>query len=342
MNKHFFEVDVRCFTFNQSKYITDTMDGFCMQQTSFPFVCLIVDDASTDGEQIVIKQYLKNNFDLSETSEFYNEETDYGHIIFARNKTNRNCYFAVLLLNENHYSNPAKFSGKKIEYLKKWRDDCKYEALCEGDDYWTNPFKLEMQYQALEANPQATMVYCNYRTVDMEGKKIIRPLYEKLKRYHKSGNNLVKLFKKNYPLTCTIMIRMDVYKTPLYNLSPSKIDYALFMCAAFYGDFIYIAEVVSSYRMNPDSLMNSNKNKVSTEFRKSNIYFSKEYLLGHCKRNGFFYDILTKYTISQNYFLSKGENRTVFNELCSIDRFIYCYIPIVLFIKIIKKLRIKI
>ena len=49
-----FKVCCRCFTFNQAKYITDTMDGFTMQQTSFPFVCTIVDDASTDGEQEVI------------------------------------------------------------------------------------------------------------------------------------------------------------------------------------------------------------------------------------------------------------------------------------------------
>ena len=341
MNSPNFKVDVRCMTFNQSKYITDTLDGFCMQQTTFPFLCLIVDDASTDGEQVIIKQYLKDNFDLSEISESYEKETDYGFITYARNKNNRNCYFLVLLLKENHYSNPAKFAGKKLEYLKKWREGCKYEALCEGDDYWINPLKLEKQYQALEANAQATMVYCDYRTVDMDGNNIIRPQYEKLKRYHRSGNNLVKLFEKNYPLTCTIMIRMEVYKTSLYKHSPSRIDYALFMCAAFGGDFIYIDEVVSSYRMNPNSLMNSNIKKVSREFRKSNIYFSKEYLLGHCKKNGFISNILIRYKISQNYLFAKGEYRNVFRELCSIDRLFFCYIPIVLLANIIKKLRIK-
>ena len=45
-----FKVCVRCFTFNQAKYIEETMNGFVMQQTDFPFVCCIVDDASTDGE----------------------------------------------------------------------------------------------------------------------------------------------------------------------------------------------------------------------------------------------------------------------------------------------------
>ncbi len=59
-----FMVNVSCMTYNQAPYITETMNGFCIQQTSFPFVCTIMDDCSTDEEQEVIKLYLKENFDL--------------------------------------------------------------------------------------------------------------------------------------------------------------------------------------------------------------------------------------------------------------------------------------
>ena len=59
-----FFVRVTCMTYNQSTYITDAMNGFCMQQTNFPFVCTIMDDASTDGEQNVIKQYFRENFEI--------------------------------------------------------------------------------------------------------------------------------------------------------------------------------------------------------------------------------------------------------------------------------------
>ena len=52
-------VRVSCMTFNHHAYIEDAMNGFCMQETDFPFVCTIVDDASTDGEPEVIKKYLK-------------------------------------------------------------------------------------------------------------------------------------------------------------------------------------------------------------------------------------------------------------------------------------------
>lgn len=51
-----FPVLVRCNTYNQSGYIVDALSGFSMQQTNFPFVCFVIDDASTDGEQEVIQK----------------------------------------------------------------------------------------------------------------------------------------------------------------------------------------------------------------------------------------------------------------------------------------------
>lgn len=86
------KVVVRCFTFNQSKYIKETMNGFTMQQTEFPFVCCIVDDSSTDGEQEVIKDYLKDNFNLSDTAVAYQKDTDYAHVLYAQHKMNQNCF----------------------------------------------------------------------------------------------------------------------------------------------------------------------------------------------------------------------------------------------------------
>lgn len=145
-----FPVDVRCFTFNQSKYITDAMNGFSMQETDFPFICLIVDDASTDGEQDVIRNYVEKYFDLSEESESYEKETDYANITYARHKMNKNCYFVVLYLKENHYSKKKP----KYPYLEEWRSECKYEALCEGDDYWIDPLKLQKQVDFMGQNPE--------------------------------------------------------------------------------------------------------------------------------------------------------------------------------------------
>ena len=59
-----FKVLIRCFTYNQCKYIEDALNGFAMQKTNFPFVCLVMDDASTDGEQDVIKAWMERECDM--------------------------------------------------------------------------------------------------------------------------------------------------------------------------------------------------------------------------------------------------------------------------------------
>lgn len=154
-------------------YITDTMNGFCMQETDFPFICLIVDDASTDGEQDVIRRYVSEHFDLSDGSEAYEKETVYAHISYARHKENKNCYFAVLYLKENHFS--ARKS--KNPYLAEWTNGCKYDALCEGDDYWVDSQKLKKQIQILETNPDCSIVLSNGHHLYPSGRKeIINPL----------------------------------------------------------------------------------------------------------------------------------------------------------------------
>ena len=85
-------VGIRCFTYNQSAYIPDALNGFVSQQTTFPFVIMVVDDASTDGEQDVIKSFITDNFDGNTTKD---ESRDYADITFAQHKTNKNCYIVA-------------------------------------------------------------------------------------------------------------------------------------------------------------------------------------------------------------------------------------------------------
>ena len=159
-------VHVICMTFNHVNYITDTMNSFCMQETSFPFVCTIIDDASTDGEQEVIKGYFLEHFDI-ENKYVRNEETDDYVLTFAQHKENKNCYFAVLCLKYNHYS--IGKNHQKYEYVKEWSDNCKYIAFCEGDDYWTHPKKLQLQFDALEAHPNCTICFGRTERISKNG-----------------------------------------------------------------------------------------------------------------------------------------------------------------------------
>lgn len=152
-------VSIRCMTFNHSAYITEALDGFTVQQTTFPFVAVVIDDASTDGEQEVIKSYLVEHFDHSEVTGFRQWENEDALWISARHKKNMNCHIVAILLKKNLNDSP-----KKSELIKEWFDT-KYIALCEGDDYWTDPLKLQKQVTFLEKHDEydlccaASMMY---------------------------------------------------------------------------------------------------------------------------------------------------------------------------------------
>lgn len=268
-----FKVCCRCFTFNHSKYITDAMNGFTMQQTSFPFVCTIVDDASTDGEQDVIRKYVEDNFDFSEGSVAFHKETDYAHITYAQHTTNKNCYFAVLYLKENHYSQRKP----KMGYLSEWRDGVEYEAMCEGDDYWISKYKLKKQIDILDRNKDVLLVYTNFLTVNSKGEEIIRPQYNVLKNKSKSGNNLRDLLLGNYIMTLTICYRVEILNDVLYN-SPYMLDYSYFLNAALLGNFAYLEEITGAYRQNESSLMNTNLLDIKKKTKAIHDYYVLEYL----------------------------------------------------------------
>lgn len=153
-----FLVRIDCITYNHAPYIEDAMNGFCMQQTTFPFVATIIDDASTDGEPEVIRRYLDAHFDLSEKGLSRQWETDDAYFIYAQHKENKNCYFAVVLLKYNFCS----INKNKEPLIKDWINT-KYVAFCEGDDYWISSSKIQKQIDFMEEHPDYGMVYTNHK-----------------------------------------------------------------------------------------------------------------------------------------------------------------------------------
>ena len=158
MNQEYkYTVCTRCFTYNHAAYITEAMNGFALQVTTFPVITLIIDDASTDGEPDVIRRYLTDDFQTP----YREDETDDYHLICANHKTNVNCSFAVLFLKYNHYS----IKKPKLPYLAEWLDNSKYHAICEGDDYWTDSSKLQIQKEFLDS-------HLDYSAVATQSEKI--------------------------------------------------------------------------------------------------------------------------------------------------------------------------
>ena len=242
-------VGVRCYTFNQSCYITDAMNGFTMQQTDFPFVCCVVDDASTDGEQEVIRKYVSENFDLQDSAVAYEKDTDYGHVLFAQHKTNKNCYFAVVLLKENHYSQKKT----KAQYLTEWMD-AKYNAMCEGDDYWTDPRKLQKQVIFLEEHADYSMCFHSaeivYEGVDIKKTGLV------CHNINDREYSSTEVFEKWIVPTASVVYRREMVdgfkmKHPEWI---TRGDIRLVLKCTHTGKIFGMSDKMSVYRMQPNSV----------------------------------------------------------------------------------------
>lgn len=250
-----YKVTVSCMTYNQAKYITDAMNGFTMQQTSFPFVCTIVDDASTDGEQEVIRKYVEDNFDFSEGSVAYHKETDYAHITYAQHKTNKNCYFAVLYLKENHYSQRKD----KSPYLKDWRDGVEYMAICEGDDYWIVPDKLEKQVNFLDENEDYGMCFTANKRLEESG-------VVKIDKKINGDVNFEKLLKGNLIATLTTIFRQKLFNMYVKEINPIHKnwllgDYPLWLYIAYNSKIYCYKDITAVYRIVKGSVSNQTSYK---------------------------------------------------------------------------------
>ena len=132
-------VSICCLAYNHEPYIRQCLDGFLMQKTDFPFEVLIHDDASTDRTADIIREY----------------EAKYPDIIKPIYQT------------ENQYSKGISPS-RKYQYP---RTKGKYIALCEGDDYWTDPNKLQKQVDFLETHEDVSMSFHNAKIINAEGNK---------------------------------------------------------------------------------------------------------------------------------------------------------------------------
>lgn len=119
-------------TFNHAKFIAQTLDGILAQKTDFDFEIIVGDDASTDDNASIISNYQKR----------------FPKIIKA-------------FLHKKNLgpSEPRMMGGKNNVAFLFSKAEAKYIALCEGDDYWMNPGKLQKQVDFLDHNPDYSLVH---------------------------------------------------------------------------------------------------------------------------------------------------------------------------------------
>ena len=229
LEKHPVLVSILCATYNHVNYIKKCLDGFVLQQTSFSFEAIVHDDASTDGTTEIIRDYAKK----------------YPSII------------KPVFEKENLWS---RHDGSLTRALCS-NIRGKYIATCDGDDYWTDPLKLQKQIEFLENHTDYSMVHTGFDYIDKNGISIPTPedsLYSTMKDRIKNGYIWdYLLVHSSFILYSTMVCRAVVFKNETMG-----IDHGVFMSCARQGKVHYLPEVTTSYRILGNSFMRSNQSKI--------------------------------------------------------------------------------
>jgi glycosyltransferase involved in cell wall biosynthesis len=232
-------LSILCETYNHEYFIREAIAGFLIQQTTFPIEILIHDDASTDNTPNIIREYERN----------------YPELIFP------------IYQKENQYS-----KGKKPRLAFQFpRARGKYIALCEGDDYWTDPLKLQKQVEFLEGNEDHSMsCHASKMIVDNNTDN-----YEFSKMSDKDESYSIQEFllplSKNRIRTESVIFRNKFIENyPEWARKVVVGDFPLFLILASKGKIRYINEVMSVYRKHAGGVWTSERN--------NNEYTKKYYL----------------------------------------------------------------
>lgn len=234
-------VSIICNTYNHEKYIVDALESFLMQRTSFNYEILVHDDASTDKTPEIIRRY----------------EIKYPNIVKPLYQT------------ENKYSKKINISTN-YQYP---RAKGKFYAICEGDDYWTDPYKLQKQVDYMELNQNCSLCVHAAYTVNAETKDRcgeVRP-YQKSKLC-----TVTEVIEGGGGLFPTNSMMFKVNKKcglPEFYVKAPVGDYPLCIYLSTIGDIYYIDEFMSEYRVNSSSSWS-----IRIRDKQKRYYFYKEFL----------------------------------------------------------------
>lgn len=229
-------VSISCITYNHKEFIQDALNGFIMQETNFPFEVLVHDDCSTDGTTDVIREYAEKYPDI----------------------------IKPLYEQENQYQNGKPY-GTRVWNLPRAKG--KYIAMCEGDDYWTDPLKLQKQVDFLESHPEYGMCYTRVQYYDQQKLKVRAT-------WGGSNETFEDLLIKNTVPTLTAIIKTDLFRKYHNEQFPDKHnwlmgDYPLWLYVSAISKIKFSPEITGIYRVLSNSASHSSSILQKYRFNKS-------------------------------------------------------------------------
>ena len=255
-------VSILCITFNHEKFIEDALRSFLNQKTDFQFEIIVHDDASTDSTVEIIKKY----------------QLFYPNII------------KPILEQENQYSKGINITRSILKYAQGI-----YIATCEGDDFWTDEYKLQKQVDYMKKHPNCSMYgHANY-IVNKNGEKL------EIRCGCKCTGKVNLITDGGYMHVATRLAKKEVYtEIPeyLYKKYYGGVSYVYF--AHTLGYLYFDTTPMSAWRINPDSVTHT----IYLGFYKKKEIV-RDYLLFYKK-----FDNFTKGKYSKNIIHSEAEQLT--------------------------------
>jgi glycosyltransferase involved in cell wall biosynthesis len=222
-------VSVIMTSYNHEAHIAQAIEGVLMQQTSFGFELIIGDDCSTDNTADIISEYQRQH-----------------------------PYIIKAFLNKFNIGS----IGNEIKLLSKVQG--RYISFCEGDDFWTDPEKLQKQIDFLEINPDYGLVHADVNHLNNKTGKIIYAHNNTNGVTIPSGNIFDYLMNPRHNIkTMTVCLRRDLFES-FYLHDPDiltkewrLLDISIWLMIAKYSKIHYCDEVFATYRLSEESASRS-------------------------------------------------------------------------------------
>tara|TARA_R110000772_G_scaffold107988_8_gene210750 strand:- start:16244 stop:17182 length:939 start_codon:yes stop_codon:yes gene_type:complete len=237
-------VSICCIAYNHESYIEDAFEGFLIQETNFPFEIIVHDDASTDKTADIIREYADA----------------YPNII------------KPIIQEINQYS-----IGQSQPIMNAVRlSRGKYVAVCEADDYWLDPNKIQIQHDYLEKNPSIIISGHDAKIVNEKNEVVSESkLHDSMKRDF-SPEDLVA--GKCSVLTLNWFHRnIDVYSLPEQRHVLNMDNFVLSLLGHHGGSHYHRDIASSAYRVHSGGVWSGVSNNIKNEAQINTFFWMYQY-----------------------------------------------------------------
>ena len=236
------QVSICIQTYNQENFIAQCIESILLQKTDFPFEILLADDDSNDKTRDICKLYAKKH---------------------------PNKIRLLLHSRKNNIEVLGKPSANFITLYNLFSARGKFIAICEGDDFWGDPYKLQNQYNFMISNPAYSVCYHDYKPVNQFGNQIETNKVSPLRR-----NLLAKelILPWVHPAPLTIFFKNIMDNIPIEATRVLTLDSFLSSILGNYGPGKFLKEIQPSFYRLSDQSIWANQNLEYKLLNKINTY----------------------------------------------------------------------